>query len=293
MCFSDKWVGYDYGAYSPSYSNYDYGIGKFVNEATDNGVAGRLGNGLSCFTCHGRLRMGEAETGGGTALTSNNAWYDCADNGASVECRGDQRSCLTEERRRNDVVVEVKAMCKNPEACMYQWRRNERYMPPFHLNGDSSQAAAPAFFDDECRLSQSKHGNARAQWESVCRRCCAATDAAANCNGPLGNVVVSPIAFHCGGEATCFNAVGSGTTFSHYGIEEIQPFMETFMHHNRAHPGDGRNSLPEDKFVARKDLNGGTLAEQADRLSTEDTDFHNNRPATGTVNGDFGAAAGR
>merc|ERR1712136_235230 len=59
--------------------------------------------------------------------TTNNAWYDCATNGSSKECQGEQRVCLTEERRRNEVTTEVITMCKAPEACAYLWRRNDKF----------------------------------------------------------------------------------------------------------------------------------------------------------------------
>ena len=295
--FSDKWIGYnDYSSHDyGSYGNYDTSyVAKFTHETVDHGVNGRLGNGLSCFHCHGRLKYDEIES------VTNNAWINCANDGDGGvrECLGDQRVCLTEERRRNDIVVEVKAMCKNPEACMYQWRRNQRYMPFFHLGGDFSQSGtAPGFFDDECRISESKfdtaHGQ-RSQWESVCRHCCKAVpvaDATNGCNAP-DQTTATPMGFYCASSLTCPAALlGAPSTnfFAGYVISGIQTFIQGGLHHSRAHPGDGRNSLPEDKFVARADLAGGTLAEQADRLSTEDTDFHNHRVTLGDINGAFGS----
>lgn len=281
---SDKWVGYDYGGYS--YGSYDTGLdAKFVEENAD---FGRAGNGLMCFTCHGRLDLGSAES------TANNAWFDCVDNGEITECWGDQRSCLTEERRRYDTVVEVKSMCKNPEACAYQWRRNERYMPMFHLFGDQFESANPGYFDDECIISGSdrnKHGSMRSQWESTCRVCCAATTGL-GCNGPDTTAGAGmPMALYCD-DVDCTGASLSGVAnFGNgYSIEHLPAFMDDPMHHDRAHPGEGRNSAPEDKFVDRQDAAGGTLREQADQLSTEDTDFHNDRAALGsTVLGSIGA----
>jgi hypothetical protein len=278
---SDKWVGYDYGSYG-SYGSYDTGLGaKFVNEAEDYGIGGRLGNGLTCFTCHGRMQAGTAESVG------NNAWFDCVDNGMDMECQGDQRSCMTEERRRYDITVEVKAGCKNPEACMYQWRRNERYMPMFHLFGDQSQSANPMFFDDECASSANpKHGGTqRSQWESVCRSCCAADDSGTGCNGPT--VGASPIGNQCGG-AGCAAAASSATMFSMYSIIHIPAFMDAAMQHGRAHPGEGRNSAPEDKFAGRVNLGAG-LIRQTDRISQEDQDFHNDRHGLAGTNGAFGS----
>lgn len=283
---SDKWVGYDYGSYG-SYASYAPDA-KFIHEDQENVVMGRMGNSLFCFTCHGRLRAGVQET------TTDNAWKDCVlfggidgGAGADVECKGDERSCITEERRRYDITVEVKAGCKNPEACMYQWRRNERYMPGFHFFADQTESATPIFFDDECQnTANTKFPNGqRSQWESTCRHCCAAV-AGTGCNGPTGT---APIGVQCQADATCAAALDSSTMFSFYSISHIPGFMNTLMHFNRAHPGEGRNSLPEDKFVNRKDDAGQTLAEQADRLSTEDTDFHNNRATLVDQNGVFGS----
>jgi hypothetical protein len=281
---SDKWVGYDYGSYG-SYGSLD---AKFVYEDQENVPQGRLGNSLFCFTCHGRLRAGVQES------VTDNAWMDCVMTGgtnngpgADVECKGDERSCITEERRRYDITVEVKAGCKNPEACMYQWRRNERYMPGFHFFADQTESATPVFFDDECQSTpNTKFPNGqRSQWESTCRHCCAAL-AGTGCNGPT--VTTSPIGNQCGGGATCAGAADSTTMFTMYSISHIPGFMNGLMEFNRAHPGEGRNSLPEDKFINRQDDAGQTLMEQADRLSTEDVDFHNNRATLVNQNGAFG-----
>jgi len=280
---SDKWVGYDYGSYG-SYDHYGgSSMAKFTHETVDNGVMGRMGNGLTCWTCHGRLRMGSAEG------VTNNAWLDCANTVGTghgeKECLGDQRSCMTEERRRYDIVVEVKAGCKNPEACIYQWRRNERYMPMFHLFGDMTASGTPGFFDDECATfsTNSKHGSAgaqRSQWESTCRHCCSAV-AGTGCNGPTE--AADPVGHFCQGSAGCAAALDStsGNKYASYSIDGIPTFLGTNLANNRATPGEGRNSAPEDKFVDRQDAGGTTLAEQADRLSTEDTDFHDNRQGLG------------
>jgi hypothetical protein len=285
---SDKWVGYDYGSYG-SYGGGDLDA-KFIYEDQENVPMGRMGNSLFCFTCHGRLRAGVQES------TSDNAWMDCVmfggiDSGAAMdmECSGDERSCLTEERRRYDITVEVKTGCKNPEACMYQWRRNERYMPGFHFFADQTESATPVFFDDECQnTANMKFPNGqRAQWESTCRHCCAALDSgSAGCNGPTGT---APIGVHCQASAGCGTALDSSTMFSFYSISHIPGFMDTLLAFNRAHPGEGRNSLPTDKFIQRKDDAGVNLMEQADRLSTEDVDFHNNRATLAGTNGAFGS----
>jgi len=277
---------YGYGGYGSSgYSNYE--IGKFTNNDADTPA----GNGLYCWTCHGRLKINEAETSPSGSDTDNNAWYDCATNGSSKECQGEQRVCLTEERRRNEVTTEVITMCKAPEACAYLWRRNEKFMPYFHHYGDQSDGD-PAYFDDECRFARGdkanhKFLNHRSQWESVCRHCCKAdtSNSVSNCNGP-GQGAVGPLREACKSatnEATgkCDDNVPStfafGTDDVNYSVRNLPPFMEDFLHFSRAHPGFGRNSAPADKFNQRSNQGSATLLEQADVLSSEDTDFHNNR----------------
>lgn len=277
---------YDYGAsnYDSSYYSDQYDLGKFTNQANDSG---RTGNGLHCFTCHGRLNLATAES------PTNNAWFDCVSDlqAAEKECFGDERSCLTEVRKRYDVVVEVKTMCKTPESCLYQWRRNERYMPMFHLFGDQTEGLGnPGFFDDECRINGSKFnlGNGgRAQWESTCRHCCKAVPTT-GCNGPTQTG--SPIGQACVGSAGCAGATtGTGYTFDAFKIINIQAYLEAFLHHNRAHPGEGRNSLPEDKFANRANAAGTSLTVQTDKISLEDMDFHNNRVVETRDNGAFGS----
>lgn len=301
----------DYSGYSSGYGYGNYGevdpyadsYGKFTHLPSD----GYHGNGLYCLKCHGRLRNAEIES------TTVNAWSHCLaptgiDNGASLmECHGDERVCMTEERRRYNVVVEVKAGCSNPESCLYQWRRNDHFMPLYHLFGDHSTSTTgePGFFDDECQThyqdpthGEQKFANMKSQWESTCRHCCTAgivNTLAGVCNGPLSNN--SPLGHHCADDGTSV-CTTSDTKFQHYSIKNIPLFMETFLSHNRAHPGEGRNSLPEDKFAVRTDAAGNTLQEQADRLSVEDTDFHNNRPdidtaalGTDAVSPQFGSIA--
>jgi len=279
---------YDYGAnsYDSSYYSDSYDLAKFTNQANDSG---RVGNGLTCYTCHGRLDLAATES------VTNNAWLNCVTDlqAAEKECVGDERSCLTEVRRRYDTVVEVKTMCKTPESCLYQWRRNERFMPMFHLFGDQTENATPNFFDDECNINGSKFvpGNGgRSQWESTCRHCCKADASGAGCNGPTKTG--SPLGYACQGVAGCTGArTGNGTPFTGYSIVNIQPYLEAFLHHNRAHPGEGRNSLPEDKFANRENQAGTDLTHQSDKISLEDQDFHNNRIVETRDNGAF--AGGR
>lgn len=299
--YHDYYGGSHYGGHSHGYDSHgygghshDYGYGKFINEDIDQGTNGRKGNSLWCYRCHGRLALTATES------VTNNAWLDCISNGAVVECHGDERVCLSVERRRNDRVVEFQAMCKNPEACLYLWRRNERFKPPFHLFADQTEAATPAFFDDECRISNSKFINMRSQWESTCRHCCIAESSvdtnglatnpgnAGACNSPTRTGTNDgPIGVACGGDAAC-GSWAATNIFTKYAIVNIPPYMGSPMAFNRAHPGEGRNSLPEDKFVNRQNQGGFTLAEQSDRLSPEDTDFHNDRTLVTSLHGGFG-----
>ena len=309
---SNQGYGYSDGyssGYSSGYGYGDYGYGKFVKEQQDWAVEGRKGNGLWCYRCHGRLKLDTEES------VTNNAWLDCVNNGEIVECRGDERSCQSTERRRNDRVVEFQAMCKNPEACAYLWRRNERYKPPFHLFGDQTYNSngGPSFFDDECRLTKSKHLNMRSQWESTCTHCCkaisnykdGAEDGAPSevCNGPYktlgeGETVMDnldyhtgPLVFMCGNTDDCSGwLVGNvfGTNGGNWRLLHLPVYMGTYLEHKRAHPGEGRNSLPEDKFIGRSNQKPETLREQADRLSPEDTDFHDDRKVDNSKHKVFG-----
>jgi len=221
---------YGYGGYGSSgYSNYE--IGKFTNNDADTPA----GNGLYCWTCHGRLKINEAED------TTNNAWYDCATNGSSKECQGEQRVCLTEERRRNEVTTEVITMCKAPEACAYLWRRNEKFMPYFHHYGDQSDGD-PAYFDDECRFARGdkanhKFLNHRSQWESVCRHCCKAdaSNSVSNCNG-AGPGAVGPLRTACGSATNAATGACDDNVPSTFAFGTMMSItaLETCFHNNRA-----------------------------------------------------------
>jgi len=282
---------YDYGVsnYDTSYYSDSYDLAKFTNQAND---VGRSGNGLYCWHCHGRLKLSEAES------NTNNAWYFCATSTKSgvFECQGDERVCLTEERKRYDITTEVKALCKTPESCLYQWRRNERWMPFFHLFGDQSENAEPQFFDDECIVgTNSKFAGAssqRSQWESTCRTCCKALPKTGTgmptqgCNGP--DQTAQPLGKRCtdaAGAKACADAFSAGAAYDKYSIQYIDEFLRTALHHGRAHPGEGRNSLPEDKFASRTNV-----IHQSDKISLEDMDFHNNRVfQANNANGQFTA----
>jgi len=298
---SDRgYVSYDYGFSNyGGYGSSNYDIGKFTfNNAATLPAAGdsNPGNGLYCWTCHGRLRLNEAETNG-----DNNAWYDCATNGGAKMCKGEERVCLTEERRRNEVTTEVITMCKSPEACVYLWKRNEKFMPLFHHYGDQVEDDNPDFFDDECRFRRgagtnddnNKFKNHRAQWEGSCRHCCKAddTNGAGACNGPASSATSSPLGSACASSAGCATVNGGayatfGTSDFNYSIKGIPTFLVAPLTHDRAHPGFGRNSAPADKFSQKKNQGTDLLEEQADMLSQEDIDFHNKRPTLTKTFGD-------
>ena len=152
------------------------------------------------------------------------------------------------------------------------------------MYADQSENATPGFMDDECRITGTngqKFTNHRAQWESTCRYCCKADANASGtgtynqCNGPGGTA--SPIKTACTDASCATYFTGGAPQFGSYSISNIPAFLDDQLHHTRVHPGEGRNSLPEDKFIQRKNKAGDQLIEQADQLSMEETDFHNNR----------------
>merc|ERR1712003_482402 len=46
--------------------------------------------------------------------------------------------CMCEERRRNGVIYSVCTGCKQTDACLALWRRNQRFTLPFMNFGDMS-----------------------------------------------------------------------------------------------------------------------------------------------------------
>jgi len=152
-----------------------------------------------------------------------------------MKCTGEQRTCMFEERRRNGVVYSVCTGCKQTDACLALWRRNQRFTLPFMNFGDMSlehhPSGKPIYVDDECTAyqetkdsTQAHHARAglsyakfsydtsgadqengqMSQWESSCRWCCAAkTDRLCNVNG--GDLNSNPFA------TMCSSAESSGT----------------------------------------------------------------------------------
>merc|ERR1711892_398989 len=189
-------------------------------------------NGLHCWMCDERLDLGtEAET------STVNAYARCLLNGMAMKCKGEQRTCMFEERRRNGVVYSVCTGCKQTDACLALWRRNQRFTLPFMNFGDMSLEhtdGKPIYVDDECTAYQEVNDSSKAQlgattaglsyakfsydtdganqengqmsqWESSCRWCCAAkSDSLCNVIGTDLNS--NPFATQCTG------AVSTGTT---------------------------------------------------------------------------------
>ena len=222
---TDRWGSYDYtgGFTYPTDGKTDGGV---ASASQDNyGVGENHFNGLYCWMCDERLDLGnEAETG------TVHAYTRCLQRGAMMPCKGEQRTCMFEERRRNGVIYSVCTGCKQTDACLALWRRNQRFTLPFMNFGDMSldhSDGKPIYVDDECtayanmkdssqtvndgraglsfaKFSYDTNTNDQAngqmsQWESSCRWCCAArSDAACNIYAPNSNVNETPFATQCG-----------------------------------------------------------------------------------------------
>ena len=102
-------------------------------------------NGLLCWMCDFRLDLAtEAEsTTCDTDGNCNNAYGRCLRGGMLMRCRGEQRTCMFEERRRHGVVYSVCTGCKQTDACVAHWRRNQRFTLPFMNFGDMSLRNLP------------------------------------------------------------------------------------------------------------------------------------------------------
>merc|ERR1712176_799490 len=219
---TDRWGSYDYagGFTYPTGSKTDGGA-----STTDDFNQIKHENGLWCWNCKERLDLGkEAETG------TDHAYTRCLRRGAMMPCKGEQRTCMFEERRRNGVIYSVCTGCKQTDACLALWRRNQRFTLPFMNFGDRSldqhADGKPIYVDDECTAyanlkDSSQAVDARAglsyakfsydtntsdqangqmsQWESSCRWCCAArSDAACNIYAENSSLNDNPFATQCG-----------------------------------------------------------------------------------------------
>jgi len=107
-------------------------------------------NGLLCWMCDFRLDLAtEAESETCTASQCQNAYSRCLKHGMLMRCRGEQRSCMFEERRRHGVVYSVCTGCKQTDACVAHWRRNQRFTLPFMNFGDMSLRNLPTSTDNK------------------------------------------------------------------------------------------------------------------------------------------------
>ena len=106
-------------------------------------------NGLLCWMCDFRLDLAtEAETEDCTSSSCQNAYARCLKHGMLMRCRGEQRTCMFEERRRHGVVYSVCTGCKQTDACVAHWRRNQRFTLPFMNFGDMSLRNLPKTTDN-------------------------------------------------------------------------------------------------------------------------------------------------
>merc|ERR1712176_361990 len=237
---TDRWGSYDYagGFTYPTGSKTDGGA-----STTDDFNQIKHENGLWCWNCKERLDLGKEEE-----TATAHAYTRCLLNGSMEKCKGEQRTCMFEERRRNGVIYSVCTGCKQTDACLALWRRNQRFTLPFMNFGDRSiehhADGKPIYIDDECTaysntldddtpvdsagraaLSYAKFSydtttNAQAngqmsQWESACRWCCAAkTDRACNVYSDGSDINANPFAMQCG-------TAGSGKTVTvHAGMSQ-------------------------------------------------------------------------
>ena len=170
----DRWGSTDYYSFNYGFGGkQDSGIAfgmvdtaVVTNLAADHGLEGTYGynsasahyadnlhyNGLLCWMCDFRLDLAtEAETTtctSGISGSCQNAYARCLRGGMLMRCRGEQRTCMFEERRRHGVVYSVCTGCKQTDACVAHWRRNQRFTLPFMNFGDMSLRNLPTATDN-------------------------------------------------------------------------------------------------------------------------------------------------
>jgi len=293
----------DYGAYGyAQYSAYEYDqYGNKKNKNKNNyyvepAYTGKqyntvdadkgMFNGLKCWRCDARVSS-DVDVADGAG---KNAFFDCLADGATEDCRGEARVCLTETRARYDRVYAIHASCKSPDACVSMWRRNARFTLPFMLFGKhtDTDGDATVYMDDECRIYSDtdlqKFETHRSQWESVCRTCCVAgkTGGSGACNRAAG----SPLSHGCvddgdavaGDDCDDNSLANSVQTLAadEYKYETLKTFMTKKLNGldtdgdlvaKYPMPVEGRNSVTEQKEY--RDQNSW---EEADQLSRETLD---------------------
>lgn len=167
----DRWGSTDYYSFNYGFGGkQDSGVAfgmvdtaVVTNLAADHGLEGTYGynsasahyadnlhfNGLLCWMCDFRLDLAtEAESTTCTGTSCQNAYARCLKHGMLMRCRGEQRTCMFEERRRHGVVYSVCTGCKQTDACVAHWRRNQRFTLPFMNFGDMSLRNLPKTTDN-------------------------------------------------------------------------------------------------------------------------------------------------
>merc|ERR1711937_171404 len=272
---TDRWGSYDYagGFTYPTGSKTDGGA-----STTSDFNQIKHENGLWCWNCKERLDLGkEAETG------ADHAYTRCLRRGAMMPCKGEQRTCMFEERRRNGVIYSVCTGCKQTDACLALWRRNQRFTLPFMNFGDRSldqhADGKPIYVDDECTAyanlkDSSQAVDARAglsyakfsydtntsdqangqmsQWESSCRWCCAArSDAACNIYAENSSLNDNPFATQCGtsngsGAGASLDSVftSASTSLTGSSFNSVTCQLSNTSFGNGAYNGDARFFRP-------------------------------------------------
>ena len=203
-------------------------------------------NGLLCWMCDFRLDLAtEAETEDCTSSSCQNAYARCLKHGMLMRCRGEQRTCMFEERRRHGVVYSVCTGCKQTDACVAHWRRNQRFTLPFMNFGDMSlrnlpQAKNPSvgsgnllvsgvdqlpnhrpvYVDDECSTYQETRTETK--WRSTAYNGVSSYGDETNSNGaginnevfPMGWIPALKAAATPGTAGKPFSTNGSNTVFT-------------------------------------------------------------------------------
>ena len=167
----DRWGSTDYYSFNYGFGGkQDSGVAfgmvdtaVVTNLAADHGLEATYGynsgsahyadnlhyNGLLCWMCDFRLDLAtEAESTTCTGTSCQNAYARCLKHGMLMRCRGEQRTCMFEERRRHGVVYSVCTGCKQTDACVAHWRRNQRFTLPFMNFGDMSLRNLPTTTDN-------------------------------------------------------------------------------------------------------------------------------------------------
>lgn len=169
-----------YGNYG-DYYGYADGKGDSLNPIAGPPVLYPPVNGLFCWMCD--------------SLTDHlgSAYFHCMMDGWDTNlantaqhrvqaCKGEERVCMWEERRRRGAVYSVCGGCKQPDACIHQWNQNWRW---FIAKGAGFMDGTVDYVDGDCMGST--NGGTTITWpagpaldgmreESVCRWCCKATN---------------------------------------------------------------------------------------------------------------------